>query len=80
MKTITCTALVEFTRFVEGYGQVVGAPESSLKEAQRPEVPASAVAQFVKDGLVKAPKSWTDAQAAEAEAPAADPTTDQAPA
>ncbi len=73
MKAITCTALVEFTRFVEGFGQVVGAPESSLKEARRPEVPANAVAQFVKDGLVRPPKSWVDPDAEE-EAVAPAPT------
>lgn len=74
-KTIACVALVEFTRFVEGFGQIVGAPESSLPEAKKPEVPVKAVAGFVAEGLIKAPKGF-DAEAEVEEAPAGE----QAPA
>ena len=74
-KTVTCTALAEFTRFVEGYGQVVGSPDSSLAEAKKPEVPEHVVSEFVRDGLVRAPTAWIKAQEAaaaeEAEAAAA---------
>lgn len=76
MKTIACVAAREFTAFVEGYGLVVGAPESSLEEARKPKVPEHAVARFVEEGLVKAPKGFAKAEAADAPAPA----DDQAPA
>jgi hypothetical protein len=49
---IKCVALAVFTRFVEGYGQVHGDPESSLDEAVNPLVPVGSVASFVRDGLV----------------------------
>lgn len=75
MKTIACEALATFTRFVPDYGQVHGDPESSLKEAQKPEVPVSAVAELVDAGFIKAPKGFKAAEAEEA--PAAD---EQAPA
>jgi len=58
MKTIACIAMCEFTVFVEGYGQVVGAPDSSLDEAKKPKVPEHVVDRFVEDGLVKAPNGW----------------------
>lgn len=83
MKTIPCTALVEFTVFVEGFGQVVGAPESSLDEARKPAIPEHALDRFIEGGLVKAPKGWAKAEeAAPADdpAPAADAADDQAPA
>lgn len=84
MKTIPCTALVEFTVFVEGFGQVVGAPDSSLAAARKPEVPESALDRFIEGGLVKPPKVWTKAKEDEAApaddpAPAADTADDQAP-
>lgn len=91
MKTIPCTALVEFTVFVEGFGQVVGAPESSLDEARKPAIPEHALDRFIEGGLVKAPKGWAKAKVADAApaddaAPAADAAqaddaaADQAPA
>ena len=78
MKTIACLALCEFTQFVEGHGMVVGAPDSSLDEAKRPEVPEHVVDQFVADGLIKAPKGRAKAEAEPAST--ADTSTDQAPA
>ena len=82
MATTSCTALIEFTRFVEGYGQVVGSPDSSLAEAKKPEVPDHVVAEFVRDGLVAAPKGWAKAQESDAAdpAPADSAAADQAPA
>jgi hypothetical protein len=64
MKTIPCTALVEFTVFVEGFGQVVGAPESSLDEARKPAIPEHALDRFIEGGMVKAPKGWAKANSA----------------
>lgn len=83
MKTIACLALREFTVFVEGYGQIVGAPESSLPEAQKPAVPEHAVGRLVADGLVKAPKGWKAAEPEPEPEPAQEPAPesgDQAPA
>lgn len=82
MKTIACIALCEFTMFVEGHGMVVGAPDSSLDEAKKPEVPEHVVGQFVDSGLVKAPKGWAKAEDAAAadKAAAADAPTEDAPA
>lgn len=77
LKTTKCEALVEFTRFVEGYGMVVGAPESSLDEAKKPAVPDKAIAAFADEGLIKKPKGF-DADAASDEAPPA-PAADAAP-
>lgn len=57
-KTVKCEALVEFTRFVEGHGMIVGAPDSTLPEAKKPEVPVHMVAAFAAEGLVKAPKGF----------------------
>lgn len=76
MKTIACVAEKEFTRFVDGYGMVVGAPDSSLPEAKKPEVPVKAIAGFVAEGLIKEPKGFK-ADEVEDEAPAGD---EQAPA
>ena len=67
MKTIACLALREFTQFAEGHGMVVGAPDSSLDEAKKPEVPEHVVSQFVETGLVKAPKGWAKAEPAAAD-------------
>ena len=75
LKTIACVALTEFTRFVDGYGQVVGAPESSLPDAKKPEVPVKAIATFVAEGLIKEPKGF-DAETEETEVA----TDDKAPA
>jgi hypothetical protein len=74
MKTIACKALVAFTEFVPSYGQVHGDPESSLKEAQKPEVPVSAIAKLVDEGRIEAPKGFKAADAEEA------PAEEQAPA
>ena len=57
---------------------VIGAPDSSLDEAKKPEVPEHVVDQFVADGLIKAPKGRAKAEAEPA--PTAADTTDQAPA
>lgn len=67
MKTIACLALREFTQFVEGHGMVVGAPDSSLDEAKKPQVPEHVIGQFVEAGLVKAPKGWAKAEPTAAE-------------
>lgn len=75
LKTIACVALKEFTRFVDGFGQVVGAPESSLPEAKKPEVPVKVIPTLVAEGLIKEPKGF-DADTEQTEV-AAD---DQAPA
>lgn len=75
MKTIACEALVAFTEFVPSFGQVHGDPDSSLKEAQKPEVPVGAIAKLVDEGRIKAPKGFKAEEAEEA--PAAD---EQAPA
>lgn len=80
MKTITCLALREFTQFVEGFGMVVGAPESSLDEAKKPQVPEHVVGQFVEAGLVKAPKGWAKAAPADADDAGAAAAADDAPA
>lgn len=73
-ETIKCVATAEFTRFVEGFGIVVGAPESTLPEAKNPLVPVKAIAGFVAEGLIKAPKGFDAEVAAEA------PAGEQAPA
>lgn len=71
VKTIVCVALKEFTRFIEGHGMVVGAPESTLDEAKKPEVPVKAVAGLVAEGLIKAPKGF-NADEVDDEAPASE--------
>jgi hypothetical protein len=71
LKTIACVAEKEFTRFVDGYGMVVGAPESSLPKAKKPEVPVNVIPTFVAEGLIKEPKGF-DADTEETEVPADD--------
>jgi hypothetical protein len=71
LKTIACVAEKEFTRFVDGYGMVVGAPESILPAAKKPEVPVKVIPTFVAEGLIKAPKGF-DADTEETEVPADD--------
>jgi hypothetical protein len=66
MKTIACRALVAFTQFVPGYGQVHGDPGSSLKEAKNPDVPESVIQQLADEGRIEAPKGFkvTEGEAA----------------
>jgi hypothetical protein len=73
MKTIACKALVAFTQFVPDYGQVHGDPDSSLKEAQKPEVPVSAIQQLADEGRIEAPKGFKADSADEAPAEEAAP-------
>lgn len=61
VETVKCKALVAFTRYVSGYGQVHGDPDSKLKAAVTPEVPVEAVTRFVEDGFVAAPKGFLEA-------------------
>ena len=75
LKTIACVALKEFTRFIDGYGMVVGAPESSLPAAKKPEVPVKVIPTFVAEGLIKKPNGF-DSDTQETEVA----TEDKAPA
>ncbi len=61
MNTVKCTALVAFTHFVPGYGQVHGDPANSNPLAQAPEVPESAVQQLVDEGKISAPEAAPEA-------------------
>ena len=82
METVTCKATGVFTKFVEGYGQVHGDPDSSLKAATNPEVPEHVVQELVDAGLVTladGSKPKKAKAAAEEEAPAEAPAEEPAP-
>lgn len=58
METIACKALVAFTQFVPGYGQVHGDPESSDEAARNPKVPVHYVDLIAANGGVEAPEGF----------------------
>ena len=77
MSAINCTALMAFTRFVSGYGMVHGDPDN--KDAKKPLIPEHAIARFVEDGLIKAPKGFQTEAPVEPVEPASEPAPEDAP-
>lgn len=56
MTLVKCIALMAFTQFVPGYGQVHGDPDNS--EAKEPEVPFDFVQKLIEENKVEAPDGW----------------------
>lgn len=52
MKLVQMAALVAFTRFVPGHGQVHGDPDSSDEKARLPMVPEHLADKWAEDGIV----------------------------
>jgi hypothetical protein len=56
MRTIRCIALVAFTQFVPGFGQVHGDPDSSDERAQFPMVPEVMIEMLVEADKIDVPE------------------------
>ena len=66
-ETVKCKALVSFTHYVSGHGQVHGDPESKDKAAKFPMVPVSVVTLLADGGMIEMPKGFVDPNAPEAD-------------
>lgn len=51
-EAVKTEAIVEFTRYVDGYGMVVGSPDSTDEAAKYPMVPLHVLETFQRDGLI----------------------------
>lgn len=78
MHTVRCKALVAFTHFAAGHGQVHGDPGN--KHAATIDVPEAAVDQLVRDGRVEVVAAEPAAKPKKGKAAAEPAGDDEAPA